>query len=487
MILRIAIPTLAVLLTLIIRTVSSQSCCESYCYNNDLERKQVQHFATKTAYEVIRVPDTDKQHIVPNCRPVKFWALNRHGTRLPSKGDVLKWPKQLKLLQDAILENYFTRRTLPDNGRMCEEDLELLRRWNWNPNITEQYESVLTTAGWDETKYLAQRIKERYWEIFGPTYEPSKYHFRHTKTQRTEATFKAFVEGLFGTEESKRVQPEPATSPDRLLRPYDDCEDYQNNNARQERDENGEANMFLRTPVYTSAVWDISQRLGFRHNLSTEQIDAMWGICRFEQAWFLSRPSPFCAAFTEEQVRVLEYREDLGYYYTDNYGYEYAPNLACHVAADMLKHLESVGEPTVVSYFAHDSAIQLLLAALGAKRDNVPLRADNYATMRNRRYTSSDVPFGANIAAVKYQCTEPQEPVKVIFFLNEKPIMLDWCRVGLCNWSDVKRQYQRFREGNCDQLYCHGSGATAMRLSYALVVALLLTGAQVVAWMGRSL
>lgn len=66
MILRITIPTVAVLLSLVIRTVSAQSCCESYCYNNDLERKQVQHFATKTAYEVIRVPDTDKQHIVPS-------------------------------------------------------------------------------------------------------------------------------------------------------------------------------------------------------------------------------------------------------------------------------------------------------------------------------------------------------------------------------------------------------------------------------------
>ncbi|XP_052860126.1 multiple inositol polyphosphate phosphatase 1 [Anopheles cruzii] len=484
MILRVALlPT--VLLGLVNVSIAQRSdCCESYCYNDDHDRTQVQHFATKTAYEVIRIPDTDKQHIVPNCRPVKLWSLNRHGTRLPSKGDIQKLPRLLKMLQDAIMENYFGRRTLPDNGRMCEEDLELLRGWNWNPNITEQYESVLTTAGWEEVKYFALRTKNRYWDIIGPTYEPKKYLFRHTNAQRTEASFKAFVEGLFGTEEAKRVKPVPASDPDRLLKPYDYCPDYANNKARDERDENAEANKFTRTPLFISTVWDISQRLGFRHNLSVEQIDAMWSMCRFEQAWHLSMTSPFCSAFTKDQVRVLEYKEDLQYYYSNSYGYQHSQNLACHAVADMLKHLGTTEEPLMVSYFTHDSELQLFLAALGAKRDHVPLRADNFATMRNRQYTSSNIPFAANIVAVKYQCTEPQEPVKVIFFLNERPIMLDWCRVGLCNWSDVKRQYQRFSEGNCDQMFCFGSGASEMRLSFTIF---LLGATTLVAWTRLSI
>uniref|UniRef100_A0A182TS74 Multiple inositol polyphosphate phosphatase 1 n=1 Tax=Anopheles melas TaxID=34690 RepID=A0A182TS74_9DIPT len=452
------------------------TCCESYCYNDDPERKQVKHFATKTMYELVRAPDTDRQHIVPNCVPVKFWLLSRHGTRLPGKSEINELPKQLKLLQDAIMDNYFTRRTPPDNGRMCEEDLELLRQWHWDPNITEQYDSFLTDQGWEDLKYIALRAKEKYWQVFGSGYQPAKFMFRHTRTQRTEASFKAFAEGLFGREEAQRVKPTPATEPDRLLKPYDDCPDFDANKDRNKRDENSEVNKFLRSALFTGTVWDISQRLGFRHNLSVEQVETLWDACRYEQAWKISRPSPFCAAFTEDQVRVLEYKEDLAYYYRQSYGYGPSTELACHAMADMLRQLSSRDDPSVVAYFTHDTEIQLFLAALGAKRDEMPLRADNFPFMRNRKYTTSDIPFAANVAAVKYQCAEQREPERVIFFLNEKPIMLDWCSVGLCNWSDVKQKYQRFTEGNCDRTYCQSSGAAGTHLagSIALGVAPLL-------------
>uniref|UniRef100_A0A182K291 Multiple inositol polyphosphate phosphatase 1 n=1 Tax=Anopheles christyi TaxID=43041 RepID=A0A182K291_9DIPT len=451
------------LLHCVVQLIAAQrnTCCESYCYNDDPERKQVKHFATKTMYELVRAPDTDRQHIVPNCVPVKFWLLSRHGTRLPGKNDINEMPKQLKLLQDAIMDNYFTRRTPPDNGRMCDEDLELLRNWHWDPNITEQYDSYLTEQGWEDLKYIALRAKEKYWQVFGSGYQPAKFMFRHTTTQRTEASFKAFVEGLFGREEAQRVQPTPVTEPDRLLKPYDYCPDYEANKDRDKRDEHSEVNKFLRSALFTGTVWDISQRLGFRHNLSVEQVEVMWDACRYEQAWKISRPSPFCVAFTEDQVRVLEYKEDLSYYYRTSYGYSHSTELACHAMADMLRQLTSRDDPSVVAYFTHDSEIQLFLAALGAKRDDMPLRADNFPFMRNRKYTTSDIPFAANVAAVKYQCAEQREPERVIFFLNEKPIMLDWCSVGLCNWSDVKQRYQRFTDGNCDRTYCQSSGAAA--------------------------
>uniref|UniRef100_A0AAG5D5Z0 Multiple inositol polyphosphate phosphatase 1 n=1 Tax=Anopheles atroparvus TaxID=41427 RepID=A0AAG5D5Z0_ANOAO len=451
------------LLVCALKVISAQrsACCETYCYNDDDDRTQVRHFATKTMYEVIRPPDTDRQHIVPNCVPVKFWLLSRHGTRLPGKGDIAEMPTQLKLLQDAIIENYYTRRTIPDNGRMCDEDLEMLRNWRWDPNITAQYESTLTEQGWQDLKYLALRAKEKYWQIFGSGYDANKFLFRYTNTQRTEASFKAFAEGLFGSEQSQRVTPVPAAEPDTLLKPYDYCPDYETNKERDKRDENSEANKFFRTALFTGTVWDISQRLGFRHNLSVAQIEYMWDACRFEQAWQISRPSPFCAAFTEDQVNVLEYKEDLAYYYRTSYGYGGSTELACHAVADMLKHFKSRDDPSVVAYFTHDSQIQLFLAALGAKKDTMPPRADNYPFMKNRQYRTSDIPFAANIAAVKYQCAEQRDPERVIFFLNEKPLMLDWCNVGLCNWADVERQYQRFTDGTCDRKYCQGSGASS--------------------------
>lgn len=69
----------------------------------------------------------------------------------------------------------------------------------------------------------------------------------------------------------------------------------------------------------------------------------------------------------------------------------------------MLTHLESQTNPKVVAYFAHTQAIQLLLTALGAHKDNDGLRADNYQQMMRRRWRSSEVsPFAANLAVIKY-------------------------------------------------------------------------------------
>lgn len=39
---------------------------------------------------------------------------------------------QLGELRDEIIDNYEKRHTKPAIGAMCEDDLDLLKRWNWN-------------------------------------------------------------------------------------------------------------------------------------------------------------------------------------------------------------------------------------------------------------------------------------------------------------------------------------------------------------------
>ena len=56
--------SLAVLQFLLYQKINGQNCCEDYCYSWDKERYQAKNFATKTAYEVVKGPETDKQHIV---------------------------------------------------------------------------------------------------------------------------------------------------------------------------------------------------------------------------------------------------------------------------------------------------------------------------------------------------------------------------------------------------------------------------------------
>lgn len=168
---------------------------------------------------------------------------------------------------------------------------------------------------------------------------------------------------------------------------------------------------------------------------------------------------------------MLEYYEDIHYYYKSGYGHKINENIACAAVADLMKHLESKEKPQVIGYFTHSSTVQLLLVALGVAKDREALRADNYLDMSRRKWKVSEIgPFGANLAAIKYDCPNESERNKVMFFLNEKPVDLDWCRVGLCNWSDVKRHYEHFQTDNCAQTFCGGSSATTLHLSAMSIV-----------------
>lgn len=100
-----------------------------------------------------------------DCNPVKFWFVSRHGTRLPTTSainylrelvDVNNIRKYAGVgqkcvftfsfqLRDEVIDNYEKRRTKPDYGALCDEDLEILKNWHWNPNITGDYAEYLTT------------------------------------------------------------------------------------------------------------------------------------------------------------------------------------------------------------------------------------------------------------------------------------------------------------------------------------------------------
>lgn len=154
----------------------------------------------------------------------------------------------------------------------------------------------------------------------------------------------------------------------------------------------------------------------------------------------------------------MEYWEDLGSYYELGYGRSLNPNIPCEAVKDMMTHLKSRDLPKVVAYFAHSATIQLLLTALGAAKDFDALTADNYANMMRRKYRTSQLaPFASNLAAIKYECPQEVERNKIMFFLNEKPIDFGWCKVGLCDWSDVEEKYKKYVNADCLNTFCTNS------------------------------
>lgn len=103
-------------------------------------------------------------------------------------------------------------------GTLCPQDLALITDWRLNANLTTAFSEFLAVAGWNELKNIATRYQRVYPTLLPTTYSQSKYLFRHSDTQRTQASFRAFADGLFGNNGFQQVTPEPIPARDLLLR-----------------------------------------------------------------------------------------------------------------------------------------------------------------------------------------------------------------------------------------------------------------------------
>ncbi|RZC41928.1 multiple inositol polyphosphate phosphatase 1 [Asbolus verrucosus] len=231
---------------------------------------------------------------------------------------------------------------------------------------------------------------------------------------------------------------------------------------------------FKHSQDYQQMVRDTFRRLGFRYTLNESVISDMYDMCRFEKAWDLNSPSPWCMVFNKEQLKLLEYAEDLKYYYKSGYGNELNAKVGCPPLKDLYEKFErtvngnSNGNKVTV-FFTHSVTIQTFLTAMGIAKDDEPLRADNYFRQTRRKWRTSSIdPFASNLAAVLYQYVcRSGERHRVMFFLNEVPVNYPECSVGLCNWSTVKNKLQRASE-ECNLDFCDRSAATALQRNYVI-------------------
>lgn len=148
--------------------------------------------------------------------------------------------------------------------------------------------------------------------------------------------------------------------------------------------------------------------INYRGTSATKSnIRSIWQLCRFEQAFDLARSAPWCSAFSAvDDIAVLEYGEDLGYYYEAGYGFDMNSNILCEAMQNMLKFLQSTddGERPTRVFVAHSTSMQLLLVALGLYEDEVPPTSSNYAQQSSRKWrTSQQTAFASNIAVIRYE------------------------------------------------------------------------------------
>lgn len=104
---------------------------------------------------------------------------------------------------------------------------------------------------------------------------------------------------------------------------------------------------------------------------------------------------------------MLEYFEDLDYYYNSGYGgpRRLFENLNCPLMQDLVDFLETSNtSENVRIYSTHSTAFQLFLITLGVFGNDVPLTAANFAQQTNRQWRSTFLtPMATNIAAIRYK------------------------------------------------------------------------------------
>lgn len=121
-----------------------------------------------------------------------MWSIIRHGTRNPSKKIIAQANESLGSLKERIVEANLDAANSP----LCPSLVQRLKYWHFN--VDPKDEKILMTEGEDELIELAERMQNRFPELFIETFKPKLYNVKYTSTQRTWESARSFAIGLFG-------------------------------------------------------------------------------------------------------------------------------------------------------------------------------------------------------------------------------------------------------------------------------------------------
>lgn len=260
---------------------------------------------------------------------------------------------------------------------------------------------------------IARRYQQAFPNILTETYSPERFLFRHTNTERTNTSLRAFATGLFGEAGAQNVIYEDVPDFDWFLRPFDFCPAFSNETA----DWFLPQQAFLNGPEVAEMMQEVNAKLGFQlAPLNFNTVFDMWNWCRFETATRfeqseseLGPDAPWCAAFSVSHHLLLEYSDDLGHFYGSGYGVRnqrLLENLNCGVMQDLLNHVQSNSDSDTLARFfvSYTQEVQSILVALGSFRDTWPLHQHNFAQQSSRHWLTSIIgAFGSHFSVIRFE------------------------------------------------------------------------------------
>ncbi|CAH0715841.1 unnamed protein product, partial [Brenthis ino] len=412
---------------------------DEYCYFNSPCVYEL--FSSKTAYDSVR-GDIRNAKVLPGCKPVGVWSLIRHGNRNP--GDSVT--KNMKTLYEKLvveIKKQFEEKT----NVHCIQDIENCATSGWNSTL-EVATKDLTGIGYKEIFDIGKRIRQTFTDVL--SFSNNSFYFRSTNEQRTITSTIAFVHGL--TDESSLNLDNNIDKPwdqDDVIRPYENCTIYQKDvKTGQVLDD--EIAAYYSSAELLAVRDRVQKRLNINYQITAEELYYLYEYCRFHRTWSPNLRDPWCAFFLQEDLEVLEYRDDVRHYYRNGYGSKININLGSAVLKDLFDNfdtLTSTGGEKFIAYFTHDTMIEMTICALGLYKDSKPLRG-SFRDVNRLWRTSLMSSFSANIIAVLYRCNESNETHRVQFFLNEKNTNI--CPEDGCTWEQFVNKFQVYSNSSIE-------------------------------------
>lgn len=415
-------------------------CC--YCSTSHIckgveDDTPVNRLSSKTAYFNAEKDESHWENFkkeVWGCTAQQMWLLTRHGTRFPTQTDMGRMMNVLPSLSQQIEVNH-------RQGRGCLNEEDLSQLGSWFPPYGPRDKEQLHEIGYDELFSIGEYWRDMFPHLYNVTYDPARFKVDFTVKNRTGQSAYHFLRGMFGEDAVGNIELPQPYNPNFILRFYKACprwlrEVYKNGETYKER------KLFEKTEEFQSVAHAVSARLGFMHPLTPGEIESIYDECRYETAWWPSRKSAWCSAFSSYDFEVMEYHQDLKYYYEDSYGHPLNSKTACRTLSDLYNHFRMTiskedAKPQGIFYFAHDKTIFKVLASVGLYRPSQHLKHDNFAELRNRKWRTSFLsPFSANVAFVLYRCG--LEYKIGTFFQGQPTPLSELCQGVVCRWEEIK-------------------------------------------------
>ncbi|CAI6358905.1 unnamed protein product [Macrosiphum euphorbiae] len=401
---------IVVIATLII--INCIKCESDKCFHQD--DHPFPFFGSKTAYSYVSAKQNYTQ---PNCKPLQLWLLSRHGTRHPES-----------TLIDEISNLNEYKDNLTNNSSLCKEDFEAIKAWIFN--LTEKDGSKLNNQGVNDLSSLGLRLQSLYEDIFDQPYNPITYSVLSSNKERSRDSAFYFLKSVFNV----NVTDIPLINSDDIKL---------NISKFQIIYDNEELKNFRNSIYMQNVIVRVSNILGLDRNLEFGTIKSMYNSCRFERSVDINSHPAWCAVFSQEDLEVLEYNDDLKYYYSNGYGNSYNERLGCPIVRDLMNNFRNKSQakpgPKGVFYFGHSANVFSAIVRLGFARDTTPLLSSNFNDMRDRKWKTSYLdPFASNLMAVLYECHGEK---KVTFFVNEVPMTVEKYGCTLCPWTSIENMF----------------------------------------------